>query len=50
MITGEKIKHSILLNVPSEIHEALRKISYEKNVTMTSIIIEAIQKHLKKSK
>ena len=47
MITGEKIKNSILLNVHSEIYEALRKMSYEKNISMTSIIIEAIQKHLK---
>lgn len=42
--------HALILNLPSEIYEALRKISYEKNVSMTSIIIEAIQKHLKKSK
>lgn len=52
MITGEKIgsKNSILLNIPSDIYEELRKVAFQKNVSVTSIVIEAIQKHLKKSK
>lgn len=43
-------KHILSLHIPKDIYESLRKISFKANSSMTSIIIEAIQKHLKNSK
>jgi len=40
-------KKQILLNLPINIYEDLRKISFEKRQTVTSIIIESLIANLK---
>ena len=39
--------HSLLLKLPIDLHEDLRKMSFEMKGSITSIIIRAIQEYIK---